>query len=450
MRIHFGTDGIRGKANEELTIGMAYRLAQYVGSSLLEERGHSRILIGKDTRLSGDMFEMALAGGLTSVGAEAYLLSTCSTPALVYLVSKHNFDCGFMISASHNPFHDNGIKVVASSGTKMDAAFEAAIEEYMYDEESLPLAIGANIGRVFDYRHALDDYFHYLYGNFPLDLSGYRICLDCSNGSATVTAEKVLRHLNAEVSVLNNTPDGLNINRDCGSTHIGCLSEAMKKADYDVGFAFDGDADRVIAVTADGQIVDGDKILYLSGKYLKKHNMLTGNKIVTTVMANLGLFKKLDEHGIGYEVTKVGDKHVYESMQQNNHVIGGEQSGHIIYKDYATTGDGLLTALFLLKVMIEERKSLRDLTADLFIYPQILINVEVSDKNEMVQNPRVLAECRKVENELKGNGRVLYRTSGTEPLVRVMVEAGSDELCSKYANQIVDVVKEEEKKGHHD
>ncbi len=445
MKIHFGTDGIRGKANEDLTIDMAYRIGQFVANSLLENQGQCKVLIGKDTRLSGDMFEMALASGLTSVGGDAYLLGVCSTPSLVYLVSKQDFNCGFMISASHNPYYDNGIKIITGSGTKMDSEFEKQIEEYIYGEEQLPLAIGENIGTVSLYNNGLDFYFDYLFKNFPLDLSNLKIALDCANGSSCVTAEHVLRHLKADVKVINNCPNGLNINRDCGSTHPESLVKFVQDNSCDVGFAFDGDADRVIAIAKDGQIVDGDKIIYACGKYFKKHNELRGNSVVTTVMANLGLFKKLDEYEIGYEKTAVGDKYVYENMIQNDYVIGGEQSGHIIFKDYASTGDGLLTALMILKVMLSEKKSLNELTDDLFIYPQLLVNVEVKDKEAMLENENVLKACQNVEEVLKGNGRVLVRPSGTEPLVRVMVEASSDELCSKYVNEIVEVVKNENK-----
>ena len=440
VRIHFGTDGIRGRANENLTVRMAYRIGQYLGNHFGKEH-KARILIGRDTRLSGTMFETALASGITGVGGDAFLLKVCSTPSLVYLVREGKFDCGIMISASHNPFRDNGIKVVTGAGTKMNAEVEADIEEYMYGDEELPLATGDRIGEVFDYQDGLEIYYSYLCGLFPEDLSQFRILLDCANGSATVTAEKVFRRLGADVTVMANTPDGMNINRGCGSTHPESISEAMKNGNYDAGFAYDGDADRVIAIASDGTIVDGDKIIYSCGKYLKKHGHLDGNKVVCTVMANLGLFKKLDEFGIGYEKTKVGDKYVYENMCENDYKLGGEQSGHIIFKDYATTGDGLLTSLFLLQVMKDEGKSLNELTDDLFIYPQLLVNVEVKDKNNVLNDPEIKAACDKVDEELKGDGRVLVRPSGTEPLIRVMVEASTDELCAYHVNRIVDLIK---------
>lgn len=443
MKIHFGTDGIRGRANENLTVSMAYRIGQYVGRYFHEKNPESRVLIGKDTRLSGSMFEAALAAGLTAEGTDVYLLGTCSTPSLVYLVSNRSFDCGFMISASHNPYHDNGIKIVTSSGTKMDAEFEKSIEDYMYGNSQMELSYGEEIGVVYPYEQGLDFYYSYLYELFPLDLSGFRIIIDCANGSATVTAEKVFRHLGTDVTVINNQPDGLNINRGCGSTHPEMLVDAVKNGRFDAGFAYDGDADRVIAVASDGQLVDGDKVLFMAGKYLKKNGLLRNGHIVTTVMANLGLFKKLDELQIGYDKTAVGDKYVYESMCANDYVVGGEQSGHIIFKDYATTGDGLLTSLMLLKIMQEEGQSLNELTDDLFIYPQLLINVEVKDKAAMMENQAVKDICAQVEAELEGNGRVLVRPSGTEPLVRVMAEAATDDICRDCVERIVSVVRRE-------
>ena len=441
VKIHFGTDGIRGRANENLTVRMAYRIGQYLGR-YLNNGQKPRILIGRDTRLSGTMFETALASGITSVGGDAYLLKVCSTPSLVYLVRHDNFDCGIMISASHNPYGDNGIKVVTGSGTKMNAEVEAKIEEYMYGDSEIELATGADIGVVIDYQDALNTYYDYLSERFPEDLSQYNILLDCANGSATVTAEKVYKRLGANVTVMSNKPDGMNINRGCGSTHPEALATAVKNGNFDCGFAFDGDADRLISVASDGKIIDGDKVLYMCGKYLKKHDKLRNGKLVTTVMANLGLFKKLDAEGIGYEKTAVGDKYVYDCMCKNDYVLGGEQSGHIIFSDYATTGDGLLTSLFLLKVMREEGKSLNELTDDLFIYPQLLRNVEVKDKHSAIEDPDVQEICRQVEEELEGEGRVLVRPSGTEPLIRVMVEARTDELCSYYVGKVVDVIKE--------
>ena len=340
MRIHFGTDGIRGRANENLTVDMAYKIGQYVGKTY---KG-GKILIGKDTRLSSSMLEAALSAGLSACGCNVYQLDVCSTPALVYLVRNEDFDGGIMITASHNPYYDNGIKIISSEGSKINAEFEQEIEDYMYSDKQLTLAIGQDIGTINDYRNGLNDYYQHLYKEFPLDLSSYKIIIDCANGSSCVSAPVVFEHLNAQLTVSNNNPDGYNINKDCGSTHIDKLVNIVKEGNYDVGFAYDGDADRVIAVASDGQIVDGDKIIYSCGKYLASKGQLDGGKVVTTVMANLGLFKKLDEEKIGYEKTQVGDKYVYQCMQSNGYVLGGEQSGHIIFSQYATTGDGLLTS----------------------------------------------------------------------------------------------------------
>lgn len=438
MKIHFGTDGIRGRANENLTVDMAFKIGQYLGKTFVG----GKILIGKDTRLSSSMLEAALSSGLSSCGCNAYQLGVCSTPSLVYLVKNEDFDGGIMITASHNPYYDNGIKIISSDGCKMDASFEKEIEDYIYSDEHLPLAIGQNIGQVKDFHQGLDDYYKHLFEEFPLDLSNYKIIIDCANGSSTVTAPVVFEKMNAQLTITSNQPDGYNINRDCGSTHIDKLVEIVKNGNYDVGFAYDGDADRVIAVASDGKIVDGDKIIYCCGKYLSDRGQLNNGKVVTTVMANLGLFKKLEEENIGYEKTQVGDKYVYQCMCQNGYVLGGEQSGHIIFSQYASTGDGVLTSLMLLKVMSETGKSLNELTDDLFIYPQILINVEVKNKEECLKNPELLQKCKEVEDILKGNGRVLVRASGTESLVRVMIEAQSEELCKKYADEIVETVKE--------
>ncbi len=437
MQAHFGTDGIRGRANENLTVDMAYRIGQYLGNYL--QKG--KILIGYDTRLSNGMFETALSAGITAMGANAYQLKTCSTPSLIYLVRTQGFDLGIMITASHNPYTDNGIKIISKDGLKIDAQLEKDIEAYIYSDDQLPAATGADIGKVIDYQQGLQIYLDYLAQEYPLDLSNYRLLIDCANGSNTVTAYKLLTSLKAKVDVINAAPNGLNINLNCGSTHIEGLIEKVKAGNYDGGFAFDGDADRVIAVAPDGAVVDGDKIIFCCGKYLADHDLLNGGKVVTTVMANLGLFKLLDKYGIGYEKTQVGDKYVYECMCKNGYVLGGEQSGHIIFSKHATTGDGLLTALELLNLMVKEGKSLNELTDELFVYPQLLVNVEVKDKEAVLQDEDVKAKCAEVEALLEGNGRVLVRPSGTEPLVRVMVEAETDELCKEYVYSIVDFIK---------
>ena len=439
MKIHFGTDGIRGRANENLTIDMAYRIGRYLGNYFPK----GTILIGRDTRLSGGMFEMALAAGATAGGCDAYLLGVCSTPSLIYLVTAQKFDCGIMITASHNPYHDNGIKVIASDGKKLSSDIEKAMEEYIYGaEDTLPLMKGEDIGQIFDYKDGLNKYIEHLKEEFPEDLSGMTVCVDCSNGSNIMTAAQVLRSLGCTVDVINDKPNGLNINRDCGSTHIEALVEKVKAGQYDCGFAYDGDADRVIAVDGEGNVVDGDKMIYVIGCYLKKHDMLNGNKVVVTVMSNLGFFKAMDKVGIGYEKTAVGDKYVYQCMGENDYKLGGEQSGHVIVADKATTGDGLLTSLLLLQIIKEENKSLKNLTADFKTYPQLLINVEVKNKEKAIKDEEVQAVCKEVEEKLADEGRVLVRTSGTEPIVRVMVEASSQAICEKYCNQIVNKIKE--------
>lgn len=438
MQAHFGTDGIRGRANENLTVDMAYRIGQFLSSMKKKQK----ILIGRDTRLSSGMLQAALASGITACGSDAYLLEVCSTPSLVYLVRNEKFDFGIMITASHNPFYDNGIKIISSSGSKIDSQLEEKIEDYIYSDQQLPLAISNDIGKLVNYHQGLQIYYDYLYKEFPMDLSDFSIIVDCANGSTSEIAPIVFKHFNSKLTVIDNQPDGLNINKDCGSTHIERLAEIVKKGNYDVGFGYDGDGDRVIAVAKDGQIVDGDKILYCCGKYLKDKGQLRNGKIVTTVMANLGLFKKLDEYGIGYEKTAVGDKYVYKCMMENGYVVGGEQSGHIIFSDHATTGDGLLTSLVLLSIMIETKKSLNQLTDDLFVYPQVLINVNVKDKNTVLSDERLKEISQQVQEQLSDNGRVLVRASGTESLIRVMIEADSKANCQKYAEMIVDVVKQ--------
>ncbi|MBR5049309.1 MAG: phosphoglucosamine mutase [Erysipelotrichaceae bacterium] len=437
MRVHFGTDGIRGRANENLSVDMAYRIGQYLGQTF---RG-GRILIGRDTRLSGSMFESALSAGITALGANAWLLGVCSTPELIYLVRNQKFSCGIMITASHNPYYDNGIKIINSEGMKIDAALETAIEDYIYGDGQLEFLTGEAIGQTHRYEEGLEEYLRFLQSHFPSDLYGYNIIIDCANGSASVTAERMLKRLNANVTVLANEPNGFNINRGCGSTHIENLVAAVREGHYDIGLAFDGDADRLIAVASDGAVVDGDKIIFCCGRYLKERGLLDNGKVVTTVMANLGLFKVLDRYGIGYEKTQVGDKYVYDCMCRNGYVLGGEQSGHIILSRHATTGDGLMTALQLLEIMKAEDKTLNELTDELQVFPQLLVNLEVKDKEAVMKDEDVLAKCRQVEEVLAGEGRVLVRCSGTEPLVRVMTEARTDEICRKYVDEIIEVIK---------
>ena len=440
MGKYFGTDGYRGRANDTLCLDKAIRIGAFLGYYFGQER-HARILIGKDTRLSSSMFEMGLAAGATSTGASVYLLGVCPTPSVSFLIQEENFDCGIMVSASHNPYYDNGIKLFNGEGKKMDAEVEEAIEAYLDSEEEIPAVLDDKIGRMIPFEDGLQLYISWLKQVNPIDLSGMKIALDLANGSATSTAVECLSELGATVEVLHGEPNGVNINLKCGSTHPERLQDLMREGDYHVGFAFDGDADRLIAVDEEGNLIKGDYILHILGKYMKEKNTLKDNVVVTTVMANLGLYKAFEANGIQSVQTAVGDKYVFESMEANDYKIGGEQSGHIIFKDYQNTGDGLFTALQLCRVMVEKQMSLKQLGADLYIYPQLLINVRVNDKETVLHDAEVLQVIEEVKNELGDEGRILVRPSGTEPLLRVMVEAKSDELCEKYVNRVVNFVK---------
>lgn len=441
MGKYFGTDGVRGRANEGLTLDMAIQIGQYLGMYYGKEK-HDRILIGKDTRLSGDMFELGLAAGATSMGAQVYLLGVCPTPAVSYLIQKERFDCGIMVSASHNPYYDNGIKVFNHNGEKMEEDVLLQIEDYIDGKSTLTLNTGDKIGEYFEWQDGLEIYMSWLKEIVPVDLSGFKIAVDNANGSATSTAIETLDSLGATVEAISNSPNGININKNCGSTHPEKLQQMVKEGDYDIGLAFDGDADRLIAVNAKGELVDGDYILYICSRYMKSVNRLNKNMCVTTVMANLGLYKALDANKIDYVQTPVGDKYVFEEMQKNDYYLGGEQSGHIIFYENAVTGDGLLTALKLLEIMKNTGKSLEELSEGLFIYPQLLKNVKVNDKEAALKDEALWKVIKEVEDELKDEGRILVRPSGTEPLVRVMVEAKTDELCQLYVQRVVDFIEE--------
>lgn len=441
MGKYFGTDGVRGRANEGLTLDMAIQIGQYLGMYYGKEK-HARILIGKDTRLSGDMFELGLAAGATSMGAQVYLLGVCPTPAVSYLIQKERFDCGIMVSASHNPYYDNGIKVFNHNGEKMEEEVLLQIEDYIDGKSELTLNTEDKIGEYFEWQDGLEIYMSWLKEIVPVDLSGFKIAVDNANGSATSTAIETLDSLGATVEAISNSPNGININKNCGSTHPEKLQQMVKEGDYDIGLAFDGDADRLIAVNAKGELVDGDYILYICSRYMKSVNRLNKNMCVTTVMANLGLYKALDANKIDYVQTPVGDKYVFEEMQKNDYYLGGEQSGHIIFYENAVTGDGLLTALKLLEIMKNTGKSLEELSEGLFIYPQLLKNVKVNDKEAALKDEALWKVVKEVEDELKDEGRILVRPSGTEPLVRVMVEAKTDELCQQYVQRVVDFIEE--------
>lgn len=442
MGKYFGTDGFRGEANVTLTVEDAYKVGRYLGWYYNKGDHKARIVIGKDTRRSSYMFEYALVSGLTASGADAYLLHVTTTPSVSYIVRSDHFDCGIMISASHNPFYDNGIKVIDGEGKKLQGEVEAGIERYIDGiGEDLPFALRENIGRALDYSVGRNRYIGYLMSIPTRAFKNIKVGLDCANGSASSIAKAVFDALGAKTYVINNEPDGTNINTNCGSTHIDALRSFVTSKGLDVGFAYDGDADRCIAVDEFGREVNGDLILYVCGKELKKNGELRNNKIVTTVMSNIGLYKALDEAGIGYVKTQVGDKYVYENMCEEGNVIGGEQSGHIIFSKHATTGDGILTSLKVMETMIENKRTLAQLTEPVKIYPQLLINVRVKDKKVVMDDPDVKAAVQNVEDALHGDGRALVRASGTEPVIRVMVEAPTDELCHEHVLNVVNVIK---------
>lgn len=443
MGKYFGTDGFRGEANVDLTVEHAYKVGRYLGWYYGREH-KAQIVIGKDTRRSSYMFEYSLVAGLTASGADVYLLHVTTTPSVSYVVRTENFDCGIMISASHNPFYDNGIKLISHNGQKMDAEVEAQIEKYIDDEEPrLPFATGEDIGRTVDFSAGRNRYIGYLISIPTRSFKNFRVGLDCSNGSASAIAKSVFDALGAKTYVINNEPDGTNINTNCGSTHIEVLQKFVKEKHLDVGFAYDGDADRCIAVDHLGNVINGDLIMYVCGKYMMEEGKLEHNTIVTTVMSNLGLYKACDRAGIRYEKTAVGDKYVCENMMENGYSIGGEQSGHIIFSKHATTGDGILTSLMLMEVIIEKKLTLNMLASEVTIYPQVLKNVRVSNKAAARNNAAVKEEIAKVEEELGDDGRILVRESGTEPVIRVMVEAKKDAICQAMVDRVISVMDKE-------
>lgn len=434
---YFGTDGFRGRANEGLNVDHAYKIGRFIGWYYgAKQSRKARIIIGKDTRRSSYMFESALVSGLVASGADAYMLHVIPTPGVSYEVVDGGFDCGVMITASHNPFTDNGIKLVNKEGYKMDEDVLEQVEAYIDDEFEVPLATVDDIGRTVDYMQGRNRYISSLIASCGFSLQGLKIGLDCANGAASSVARPVFDALGAETHVINNAPNGLNINVDSGSTHIDQLQRFVVQNGLDVGFAYDGDADRCLAVDERGHVVDGDLILYVCGTYLNKYGRLAKQTVVTTIMSNFGLFKAFDDAGLSYEKTNVGDKYVYACMNENNYSLGGEQSGHIIFGDLAKTGDGILTSLRIMEVLRAEREKLSELTRPVKLYPQQLVNVRVTDKEAAMQSPKVNEAVAAAEKFLEGNGRVLVRASGTEPLVRVLAEAPTDELCQQ-ANQIV-------------
>lgn len=443
MGKYFGTDGFRGEAGVTLTSDHAYRIGRFLGWYYSDGgKKKVRAVIGKDTRRSSYMFEYAIVAGLTASGADAYMLHVTTTPSVSYAVAGDDFDCGVMISASHNPFTDNGIKLVNRRGEKIDDGTIAAIEDYLDGKTpEVPYATGENLGQIVDYAAGRNRYIGYLISLSRYSFKPFRVGLDCANGASWMIARSVFEALGAQVSVINASPDGLNINRGAGSTHIEGLVRHVRENRLDIGFAFDGDADRCIAVDEHGQTVDGDCILYILATRLAARGALGGNTVVCTVMSNSGLFKSLEAAGIRSEQTAVGDRFVYECMQQNGYSLGGEQSGHIILRKYATTGDGLLTAIMLAEEMRDRKASLSQLAAPVLLYPQTVRSIRVTDKSAAMNDPIIRAEFDAVNREIGGNGRALLRASGTEPVLRIMLECETEALCSSFTDRIADVIR---------
>lgn len=458
MGKYFGTDGFRGEANKNLTADHAYKIGRFLGwyyGELKQQSGDdtpARIVIGKDTRRSSYMFEYSLVGGLVASGADAYLLHVTTTPSVAYVARVDEFDCGIMISASHNPYYDNGIKLINSNGEKMDEDTISLVEAYLdgnlnvfgKDYAEIPYAHRDRIGCTVDYVSGRNRYVGYLISLGVYSFKGMKVGLDCANGSSWNIAKAVFDALGAKTYVINADPNGTNINTDAGSTHIEGLQKFVVEKGLDVGFAYDGDADRCLCVDEKGNVVDGDAILYVYGRYMKEREKLITNTVVTTVMSNFGLYKAFDELGIGYAKTAVGDKYVYEYMQKNGCRLGGEQSGHIIFSKYASTGDGILTSLKMMEVMMAKKKKMSQLTEDLHIYPQVLVNVKVKDKAVAQADKDVQDAVKKVVNALGDTGRILVRESGTEPLIRVMVEAETEEICKNYVDDVVSIINKKE------
>ena len=447
MGKYFGTDGYRGEANVVLTADSAFRVGKFLGwyyQKKLKEGERCRIVIGKDTRRSSYMFEYSIAAGITAAGADAYLMHVTTTPSVSYIVRSEDFSCGVMISASHNPYYDNGIKVINENGEKLSDDVIAEIEDYLDGRTpEVPLATRDQIGRTVDFAAGRNRYIGYLISLATKSFKGMKVALDCSNGSASSCAKAVFDALGADTHVINNEPNGLNINLNCGSTHIESLQKYVVSEGCDLGFAYDGDADRCLAVDHEGNLVDGDQIMYVCGCYMKERGKLQDDTVVTTVMSNFGLYKALEAAGIRYEKTQVGDRFVYENMSEHDYSLGGEQSGHIIFLRNATTGDGILTSIKVMETVLGKKKSLKELCEGFTVYPQVLKNVRVQDKEAAQKHPAVLAAAERVAERLGDNGRILLRASGTEPLVRVMVEAESNEVCESCVDEVIDVMQQQ-------
>lgn len=443
MGKYFGTDGFRGEANVNLNGEHAYKIGRFLGWYYSQDGKKAKIVIGKDTRRSSYMFEYSLVAGLTASGADAYLLHVTTTPSVAYATLADDFDCGIMVSASHNPYYDNGIKLITGKGEKMEEETILKIEDYLDGiSEEIPMATGENIGITVDFVAGRNRYIGYLISMAVHSYKNVKVGLDCANGSSWNMAKNIFNALGAKTYVINAEPDGVNINTNCGSTHMGGLQKLVVEKGLDIGFAFDGDADRCLVVDDKGEMVTGDGIMYVCGKYLKEKGDLVNNTVVTTIMSNFGLYKAFDKAGIDYEKTTVGDKYVYENMTQNGHVLGGEESGHIIFSKYATTGDGLLTAIKLMEVVIDKKMPLSELLEEFKTFPQKLINVRVTSKPEVNADEDVQNEVKKITEELGSDGRILVRESGTEPVIRVMAEASTDEACEMYVNRVVKIIKD--------
>ncbi|MEZ7734798.1 phosphoglucosamine mutase [Gemella sp. 27098_8_149] len=442
MRKYFGTDGIRGIAGESLTADLSFKVGKALGKLLTEKKEHPKVVIGRDTRISCDMIEQALTAGLTSTGVNVMTVGTIPTPAIAYLTKTIETDSGIMISASHNPYQDNGIKIFGPDGFKLTDEQELEIESLIDNSEQIKNASFEKIGKLYGGSELSQKYVQHIKQSISGDLSDIKIALDCANGATTGVAPYIFGDLEADIETIGCQPNGININDNVGSTKIDTISTFVRENNVDVGFAFDGDGDRVLAVDANGNIVDGDKIMFILAKHLKEQGELKDNMVVSTVMSNIGFYKAIEENGLQSVKTAVGDRYVVEEMRKNDYSLGGEQSGHIVLMNYATTGDGILTAVKLANIIKSTGKSLEELASEVSIYPQKLVNIKVIDKKAAMEDSEILAECEKVEKELEGNGRILLRASGTENLIRVMVEASSDELTDKYCEQVAKIVRE--------
>ena len=442
MRKYFGTDGIRGIAGESLTADLSFKVGKALGKLLTEKKEHPKVIIGRDTRISCDMIEQALTAGLTSTGVNVMTVGTIPTPAIAYLTKTIETDSGIMISASHNPYQDNGIKIFGPDGFKLTDDQELEIEHLIDNTDEIKNASFEKIGKLYSGNELTQKYIQHIKQSISGDLSEIKIALDCANGATTGVAPFIFGDLEADIETIGCKPNGININDNVGSTKIDTIANFVKENNVDVGFAFDGDGDRVLAVDSKGNIVDGDKIMFILAKHLKEQGELKDNMVVSTVMSNIGFYKAIEENGLQSVKTAVGDRYVVEEMRNNDYSLGGEQSGHIILMNYATTGDGILTAVKLANIIKTSGKSLEELAGEVSIYPQKLVNIKVIDKKSAMEDVEILAECEKVEKELEGNGRILLRASGTENLIRVMVEASSDELTDKYCEQVAKIVRE--------